>query len=64
MSNENNIKALTECVTSLTEKQAIILEILARHLPELSSEDRAKLKESSQANEQRVQILRQSLLNG
>lgn len=55
------IKPLIECLASITEKQALILQLLAMKLPDISEDERSKLRDSAKANEQNAQTFRQSL---
>ena len=54
-------KRVTECISALTIKQGLILDLLAKHLPDLSDDMRTKLKDSAQANGQISQTLDQEL---
>jgi hypothetical protein len=56
------IKSLTECLVSVTEKQAVILHLLALKLPDLSEEQQSKLVESARASEEYGKIWRGALL--
>jgi len=51
------LKSLVGCVSSVTEKQALILQLLSRELPSLDAESRTKLEQSADENYQRVKIL-------
>ena len=55
------IKPLIECLTALSAKQAITLELLARHLPGLPEEEKKKILASAQESEKRGQEIYRSL---
>jgi hypothetical protein len=57
------IKSLTENLAAVTEKQAIILELLASKLPDISDAEKARLRESAKMNEENAKGWRQSLKN-
>jgi hypothetical protein len=51
------IKSLTENLAAITEKQAIILELLASKLPDISDAEKGKLRESAKMNEENAKKL-------
>jgi hypothetical protein len=55
------IKSLTENLAAVTEKQAIVLELLASKLPNISEAEKGKLRESAKKNEENAKSWRQSL---
>lgn len=54
------LESLTESIAAVSEKQALILELLSAKL-ELEEEDRITLVNSAQQNYKRADQLRQSL---
>jgi hypothetical protein len=57
------IKSLTENLAAITEKQAIILELLASKLPDISDAEKGKLRESAKMNEENAKKLASILEN-
>jgi len=53
------IRPLIESIAAVTEKQAVVLQLLAAKLP-LSEDEKRKLLSSAQENEKRAQGMRQS----
>ena len=54
------IESLIECLCSLSEKQAQILQLLSSKL-DLTDEERKELSDSAQENKTNARVIRQSL---
>jgi len=55
------IKPLVECLCSLSEKQALILQLLSTKI-DLNDEERRKLLDSAKESETSAKTIRQSLV--
>ena len=54
MNDPTTLIGLTECISLLTEKQGIILELLANKLPNLTENEKAGLLKSADENYARL----------